>query len=422
MRYNNYHKHDHYGNPWSMDVIVKSEEYCKRAVELGHDTVFTTNHGMQGNIFDWIESAKKYGLKLICGAECYYVNDRFEKDRSNKHLIVIAKNDDGVRQLNNLVAESHETGFYYRPRIDKNLLFDLNEKNFVITTACVAGIWNEPELMLALQRKFGNNFFLEVQSHNIGIQKEVNKFLLDFHEKTGIPIIHANDSHYIYPKDAKYRDILLKGKGRYYENEEGMILDYPDYDEIVRRYKKQGVLSDFQIQEAIENTLIFDDCDNIGIINDEIKLPPISDNPSEDLREILREQWIKERKNIPKEDWKKYTDAVVYELDIVEKTHMENYFLIDYNVAKDGQEKYNGRLTNTGRGSSPSFYIVKLLNLTDIDRIISPITLFPTRFMSVERILGTRSLPDKQWYVITFLPMSLLLVIVIENSEYQGNS
>ena len=73
---------------------------------------------------------------------------------------------------------------------------------------------------------------------------------------------------------------------------------------------------------------------------------------------------------------------------------MENYFLIDYQVVKDGQEKYDGRLTNTGRGSAPSFYITKLLGLTDIDRVSSPITLFPTRFMSVERILGTRSLPD----------------------------
>lgn len=399
MRYNNYHKHDHAGNPWSLDVIVKPEEYCKRAVELGHDTVFTTNHGMQGNLFEWLEASKKYNLKLCSGAECYYVNDRFseidgKKDRSNKHIVIIAKNDSGVEQLNNLVTESHMTGFYYRPRIDKELLFKLDENDFIITTACVAGIWNEPELILALHRKFGKNFFLEVQAHNIDLQKEVNSYLLEIHSETGIPIIHANDSHYICPEDAKYRDIFLKGKGRYYENEEGMILDYPDYDEILRRYKEQGILSEYQAQEALENTLIFDDCKNVRIINSEIKLPSISENPSEDLRKILRNKWKQERESIPREKWKEYTDAIQYELNIVEKTHMENYFLIDYNVAKIGQEKYSGRLTNTGRGSAPSFYITKLLGLTDIDRIAAPITLFPTRFMSVERILGTRSLPD----------------------------
>ena len=116
----------------------------------------------------------------------------------------------------------------------------------------------------------------------------------------------------------------------------------------------------------------------------------------DDLREILRQSWRKERVNIPRDRWKEYTDAIQYELDIVEKTNMANYFLIDYHVAKTGQEKYDGRLTNTGRGSAPSFYITKLLGLTDIDRISAPITLFPTRFMSVERILGTRSLPDKK--------------------------
>jgi DNA polymerase III alpha subunit len=140
--------------------------------------------------------------------------------------------------------------------------------------------------------------------------------------------------------------------------------------------------------------LIFDECNEITLINDDIKLPSVSEHPIEDLRKIIRSKWLIERNNIPQELWSKYTDAISYELDIVEKTNMANYFLIDYNVAKDGQEKYDGRLTNTGRGSAPSFYITKLLGLTDIDRVSAPITLFPTRFMSIERILGTRSLPD----------------------------
>ena len=186
----------------------------------------------------------------------------------------------------------------------------------------------------------------------------------------------------------------MKGKGRNYPEEEGMILDYPDSDTIFKRYKKQGIFSESQVEQLLYETLVFDDCSEITIINDEIKLPSVSDNPTRELRDVINKQWEIERSHIPKDGRREYLDAIKYETDIIEKTHMENYFLIDYNVAKNGQEKYGGRLTNTGRGSAPSFYVTKLLGLTDIDRIDSPITLFPTRFMSVERILGARSLPD----------------------------
>lgn len=392
--YNNYHKHDHYGNPWTMDVIVKPEEYCKRAIELGHNSVFTVNHGVTGNIFEWMELSKKYNIKMCYGTEAYYVKNRFEKDRSNRHLIVIAKNNDGVMQLNDIMTEAHSTGFYYKPRIDYDLLFSLNPNDFVITSACVAGIWNDPELILALHRKFGKNFFLEVQAHQIDIQVNVNKEILRLSKEAKIPIIHANDSHYIYPDESKYRKILQKAKNMNYEYEDDMILDYPDEDEIYRRYEKQGVLTREQVKAALDNTMIFDECEQITLINDDIKLPSISVQPMDDLKSIIWKQWDIEKNTVPKELWGKYTDAISYELEIVERTNMANYFLIDYKVAKDGQEKYDGRLTNTGRGSAPSFYITKLLGLTDIDRVSAPITLFPTRFMSVERIMGTRSLPD----------------------------
>lgn len=394
IRYNNYHKHDHYGNPWTMDCVVKPEEYCQRAIELGHDSVFTVNHGVTGNVFEWMELSKKYNLKMRYGMETYFVNDRFEKDRSNKHLVIVAKNNDGVMQLNDIMTEAHTTGFYYKPRIDRELLLSLNPNDFIITTACVAGIWNDPELILALHRKFGKNFFLEVQFNQFAKQIEVNQELLRLSKEAHIPIIHANDSHYIYPQDSEYRDVLLKAKEIYYEDEGSSIMDYPDSDTIFHRYEKQGVLTRQQVAEALENTLIFDECEPITLINDDIKLPPISENPTEDLRNIIYTKWQDEKNNVPKERWQEYEDAISYELDIVEKTHMENYFLIDYVVAKEGQQKYDGRLTNTGRGSAPSFYITKLLGLTDIDRVASPITLYPTRFMSIERILGARSLPD----------------------------
>lgn len=393
-KYYNYHKHDHKSNPVTLDVVSKLEDYCKRAVELGHDAIFTTNHGIQGDIFEATTLAHQYNLKLIVGAEGYYVPNRKEKDKSNRHIILIALNHEGIRELNSIISESFTTGFYYKPRIDEELLFSLTPENFIITTACVAGLWNDEELIVKMKEHFKGNLFLEVQNHNEEIQKTVNKRVIELGKKYNIKLIHANDSHYIYPKDSEYRDLFLKAKGIYYEQEANFILDYPDYDTIVERYKIQGVLNENQIKEALESTLVFENVDCSDFINDEIKLPSISNNPNQELKNIINKAWIEDRKRIPKEEWPKYLDAIRYEVDIVEKTNMANYFLIDHKIVEIAKEKYNGVLTNTGRGSAPSFYITKLLGLTDIDRLESPITLFPTRFMSIERILGARSLPD----------------------------
>lgn len=394
MKYYNYHKHDHKGNPVSLDVVVKMEDYCKRAVELGHDAVFTTCHGLQGDIFEATTLVHQYNLKLIVGAELYYVPDRKEKDRTNRHIILIALNHDGIRELNSIISESFISGFYYKPRIDHELLFSLNPKNFVITTACIAGLWEDEPLIKELKEHFGFNFFLEVQDHNSEKQKEVNRTVLKFSQKYDIKIIHANDSHYIYPEDAAYRNLFLRAKEIFYPEEDDFILDYPDSDEILKRYEIQGILNKNKAMEALENTLIFENIDCSDYINDDIKLPSVSENPNEDLKQIINEAWKREKDKIPKERVKEYLEAIRYEFDIIAKTNMANYFLIDYNIAKIAKEKYGGVLTNTGRGSAPSFYIINLLRLTNIDRLQSPITLFPTRFMSVERILGARSLPD----------------------------
>jgi DNA polymerase III alpha subunit len=412
LRYNNYHKHDYYSNVVQLDVTTSLEDYCKRAVELGHDTLFTTNHGTQANIFEAKALGEKYNLKVILGVESYYVENRFDKDKTNSHIILIALNDDGAKDINRIISYAHEDGFYYKPRIDWQLIDSVNPKNIVITTACIAGIWNNENLILRLHEKFKENFFLEVQNHNVEGQKIVNKTVLDLSKKYGIKIIHANDSHYIKESDKdnikkvkigqnQYdvlpadRNLFLKAKGILYEEENNFILDYPDSETIIDRYKKQGILTDKQIEEAINNTLIFDNASPLTIINDDIKLPSVSENPIEDLRKLIREKWKDARKNIDKSLWDKYQNEIAYELDIVEKTNMANYFLIDYNIVKIAQEKYGGVLTRTGRGSAPSFYIINLLGLTNIDRIDAPVTLFPTRFMSVERIIGTRSLPDK---------------------------
>lgn len=410
-KYYNYHKHDHKSNPITLDVVSKLEDYCKRAIELGHDAIFTTNHGIQGDIFEATTLAHQYNLKLIVGAEGYYVPDRKEKDKSNRHIILIALNHEGIRELNYIISESFTTGFYYKPRIDDELLFSLTPENFIITTACIAGLWNDEDLIKRLKEHFKGNFYLEVQNHNEEAQKNANRKIIELSKKYNIKLIHANDSHYVYPEEKKEwdkitindkeyellpanRDLFLRAKGIIYEEESNFVLDYPDYDTIVERYRVQGILNDNQIKEALDSTLIFENVDCSDFINDEIKLPNISENPNQELKDIINKAWEKDRERIDKSEWAKYIEAIRYEIDIIEKTNMADYFLIDYNIVKIAKEKYDGVLTNTGRGSAPSFYITKLLDLTNIDRLASPITLFPTRFMSVERILGARSMPD----------------------------
>ena len=390
QRYENYHKHTHYSNIVTLDVVVKPEDYMKRAKELGHKIYFTTEHGYNGNIYEALTLAEKYDLKVVSGMEAYYVPDRKEKDKSNYHLVLIALNTEGYKDLNYLLSESNVSGFYYKPRIDDELLFSINPNNIIVTTACVAGRLREEqgreEWILKMKNYFKDNFYLEVQAHPCQVQANYNKMILYYHNKYNIPIIHANDSHYIFPEEAKYRNMFLKAKGINYPEEDDFILDYPDSDTLIKRYKEQGILNDKQIQEALNNTLIFDKAEKLDI-NKEIKMPQIFDNPLKRLKKILNEEWIKERNDIPKKEWDKYLKAIREETKVVEDTDMAEYFLLNYYIIKIAVEKYNGIITKTGRGSAPSFYINKLLGFTNIDRISAPIKLFPSRFMSVSRIL-----------------------------------
>ncbi len=399
MRYNNYHKHTMYSNLRTLDCISKPIDYINRAKELGHTTYFTTEHGYQGNIFEAHTLCNDNGLKCIYGVEAYYVDDI--NDRSSRamyHIILIAMTERARNEINKIMSTANTDGYYYKPRIDLGMLLSLTPTDTVVTTACVAGRmfkdgWEE-EFLKPVQNHFKNNFFLEVQAHVDSKQKEHNQKILDVHRKYNIPIIHANDSHYIYPSDAKNRDLFLKAKGIVYEEEGGFILDYPDSDEIFRRYEEQGVLTKDEVEEALTNTLIFDKSEGIHI-DKEFKIPKVTDGDSNKvLKKLINEGWAKEKNNVPKEKWKEYIEQIKYEYKIIEDCGMADYFILDHYIVKKAVNEYNAILTRSGRGSAVSFYVNKLLGLTEVDRISAPITLYPTRFMSAERILSSRSLPD----------------------------
>ena len=401
-RYENYHKHDHESNIMTLDCVVKNTDYIARSLELGCKNYFTTQHGWTGKFLEAYDLCKKNGLKMIYGAELYMVKDRTLKDNSNYHIVIIAKNQDGFYELNEIMSESNRSGFYYKPRIDIELIKRLNPNNFFITSACVGGILRPSDdmktLFEAVYGHFGNNFYLEVQNHPFDIQINHNRNMLMLKQHYNMQIIHANDSHYIYPEQAKDRVKFLKGKGINYGDEDSFVLDFPDYDTVVERYKKQGLLSDWQIKEAMDNTLIFDECEELHF-NKEIKMPTIYPNYTQEekdkeLAKHLSEKWNKEKVNVDKSRWQEYQNGIAFEYNIVKDTQMADYFLFNEKMVELAKEKYGGVLSRTGRGSAVSFYINKLLGFTEIDRFEAPVPLYPTRFMSTARILETRSLPD----------------------------
>ena len=399
MRYNNFHKHTMYSNLRTLDCVSKPIDYINRAKELNHTTYFTTEHGYQSNIFEAHTLCNENNLKCIYGIEAYYVDDIEDKtSRSMYHIILIAMTENARREINRIMSVANTEGYYYKPRIDLKLLLSLPANEVVITTACIAGRmfkedW-EKKFLKPVYNHFGKNFYLETQSHVDKDQAEYNKRILEVHRQYNIPIIHANDSHYIYPEDAEYRDLFLKAKGIVYEEEGGFCLDYPDSDEIYRRYKQQGVLTEEEVTEALANTLIFDDAEGIHI-DKEFKIPKITEGDSNKvLKKLINEGWAKERHNVPKERWPEYIEQIKYEYKIIEDCGMADYFILDHYIVDKAVNEYDAILTRSGRGSAVSFYVNKLLGLTEVDRINAPITLYPTRFMSAERILSSRSLPD----------------------------
>lgn len=400
--YQNYHRHSYYTNPIVADSIASNENYAKRASELGHGIISIMEHGWQGRYIEGFELAQQYGLKFVSGVEAYWVKDRFEKDRSNCHIYIGAKNERGRRAMNDVMAEANITGFYMRPRLDIPLLLSLPADDVIVTTACVA-YWKYEDIddiTLRLRDHFRENFFLEVQYHNMDKQIAVNEHVLDLRAKHNIPIIMGCDSHYLFPSDAGERSDYIVSKGIEYPDEQGFVLDYPDGDEAYRRFANQGVLSHSDIIEAMENTNVFlkvEDYDCACFTKD-IKMPSLHPNWTQDQKDaaydnLIWSAWSKEKENIPSDKWPHYESEIQKEVDIVHQTFHADYFLDDHAIVKKGKEN-GGVLTKTGRGSAVSFYTNKLLGLTDVDRIAAKVKMYPERFMSATRILETGSIAD----------------------------
>ena len=408
MRYNNYHKHDHVSNIFTPDTNTKQEEYILKALEYGHTTYSTVNHGSFGDIFEARTLCNKYGLRCIAGIEGYIVPDASQKDKRNYHIIVIPKTDEARKKMNYVSSMANIKGFYYKPRFFLSDLLKLDPNDVYITTACVAGLLRDKdsinEIFMPLYKHFKENVMLEVQTHDDPLQIEINKKAIYLSDQYGLSLIAANDSHYIDESGKEERLELLRGKHINYGSEDDFILDYPTAETMIERFKKQGVLTDRQISDALNNTLLFDECEEIQL-DYSIKMPTIYPNLTPEQRVGLlkkevnkRFKEIRKEEHIEGEEFKKYKDGIRYEMKIIEDTndeiHTADYFLFNEKNVDLAVNKYGGVLTRGGRGSCGSFYINRILGMTQLDRFKINLPLFPDRFASTARLLENHSLPD----------------------------
>ena len=432
----NYHCHTSESNVFSKDSAAVFNDYLNRVRELGHLAISTVEHGWQSSYFtkyaELEDFNKKHGtkIKFIFGTEAYFVKDRKADDEDkfdglNTHLIVLAKNDKGRKAINKALSIANKTGFFKRPRLDFELLENLPEQDVFITTACIGGIWryeDYEDILVKLHNKFKNNLYLEVQYHNTDKQKDINKLILQLSNKYNIPIIAGMDSHYIDESEAWERDELLKSYNISYEDESGWFMDYPDYDTAFNRFIEQGVLTSSQIEQAMDNTNVILDFEDI-VLDTSIKVPTLYPDKTQEERNkiftvLLTKEFRKIENTIAPELKSHYISEIKKEVNEIIGCNMTDYFLLNYEVIKKGKEK-GGVLTRTGRGSATGNYSNRLLGFTQVDRISSPIPLYPERFLTKERILESHTVPDIDFNISNPTPfVEAQRELLGENSTY----
>ena len=381
----NYHKHSYMTNPIIPDSVVSPEAYAIRCKELGCKVLSSCEHGWQGSPWEYWRLAQEYGLKYLMSAEAYWVKDRTEKDPANCHIWLGAKNENGREALNDILSEASITGKYIRNRVDIPLILSLPRDDVWVTSACVKG-WDyedAEEIFKRFSDHFRENFFLEVQNHDTDAQARLNERILNLRNQTGMQLIAGCDSHYIFPDQAQNREDFLFSKGIHYPQEEGWYLDFPDGDTVYQRFAKQSVLSGAEIEEAINNTLIFQNvCEYDGeIFNSEIKMPSLYPEKTQKERDEIYKKlvwsgWDNYKDQVPKERWPEYEKEIQSEIDVVEETKMADYFIDNYHIIRQGKEN-GGHLTTTGRGCVKAGAIV---NTTDGEKLIEDIQVGDTVF------------------------------------------
>ena len=395
LAYENAHCHTYYSNPLTMpDSPTKIEDYAKVYKERDMQCLVVSEHGNRGNVWAQADIAEAmsddaYRMKPICAAETYFVPDRNPElqDRRNFHLLLVCKDNVGFRQLNKMLSIAQRTGFYYSARVDYELLSMLDYRHFLCTTACVGGVVRDEEgerMALQLAEIFKENFRLEVQFHQTPEQIAHNEKILRLYNKYRWPLFFATDSHYIRKEDKMLRkELQLSSKIDLPDS--GWDLYLPTAEEAYESMKRQNVLSNAQIEEAFENTLELRTFEGFSYTK-ERKFPISRPDLSQEARNKLYVQMVKEgyaakEKHIAEEE----RLALNAEMQTVIETGSADYFIGVHDMLKRGIE-LGGVLTTTSRGSACSYATNYALGFTSINRLHSPVRMYPERFISKDKL------------------------------------
>ena len=398
IKFAHLHTHSHYS---LLDGLPKIPELIDYVKELGMDSVALTDHGVMYGAVEFYKEAKAKGVKPIIGCEVYMATEsRLDKraniDSKSYHMILLAKNQKGYENLVKLVTKAHLEGYYYKPRIDEEILEQYAE-GLIGTSACLNG--KIPKLLLAnkfeeaealamrYSKLFGpDSFYLELQYHqNIPEQQVLNKKLIELSKKTGLPLVATNDIHYLRAEDAEAQDILmLINTGADPNDPERLSLKIDDFS-MLSPERMADIFKD--TPEAVANSQKIADMCDFNFELGKTKLPhfqvPDGKTPEHYLTE-LSEQGLAKRfgQNLPEGA----RERMDYELSIINKTGFAGYILIvqDFvNWAKD-----NRIVVGPGRGSAGGSLVCYLTQITNVDPLKH--NLLFERFLNPERI----SMPD----------------------------
>ena len=400
MEFTHLHVHTEYS---LLDGSSKIKELVSRAKELGMDSLAITDHGVMYGVIDFYRAAKAAGINPVLGCEIYVApGSRFDREAGNAkesryhHLVLLAENDIGYANLVKIVSRGFTEGFYYKPRVDYDVLEKYHE-GIIALSACLAGsipsflrrgLYDEAKQeAYRLQGIFGeNNFFLELQDHGIPDQKTVNQGLLRLHQETGIELAATNDVHYIYDSDAEAHDILLCIQtGKKVSDTDRMRYEGGQY--YLKSAREMEALFPYA-KEALENTHKIAERCHVEIEFGDYKLPhfdvPEGETSESYLRKLCKEGLYK---RYPKEQAEQLEERLNYELDTISTMGFVDYFLIVWDFIKYAKD--HGIPVGPGRGSAAGSLVAYSLNITDL---IDPIkyNLLFERFLNPERV----TMPD----------------------------
>lgn len=398
MKFVHLHTHSHYS---LLDGLAKIDDLIARTKELGMKAIALTDHGNLCGAVEFYKKAVKAEIKPILGVEAY-VAPRSRKDKQPKiddkyfHLILLCENETGWKNLIQLISKANLEGFYYKPRIDKELL-RLHHEGLIALSACLSGevprnlLNDRPEeaesAALEYREIFGeNNFFLEISHHpNIPEVNKTNERMVDLSKKTGIPLVATQDIHYLKPEDAEYHDILLAVQtGNKLSDDDRLTLSADDFS-----MRSPEQMSEFfkELPEAVENTVKIAERCTVNLTLNQIILPNFNLPDGETsaisyLKKILAER-LTSRYEIADA---KVTERLDYELGVIDKTGFADYFLIVQDFVNWAKER--GIVVGPGRGSAAGSLVSYVLGITDIDPL--EYGLLFERFLNPDRI----SMPD----------------------------